>query len=810
MVSKDSFPRLSDRLIGLGLFVVALAPRALALGAFVTADEAKWVYRSARFLAALLQGDLAATVVNLTPAVTTTWLGSIGLSAYYALFRPAPDFAQWLLSLPEFRADLDVLVAVRWPMVILTSAGVVLFYQLARRLTDRPTALIFGLLLALDPQFLALSRLLGHDAPAGLFVGLSLLAWLAVMRRPSPPIPRRGARGEGLGFLLLSAVFAGLALLSKSPAFFLLPFVGLAWLVVWLRRRPPFGRWLLLLAIWLAVAAVTFTLLWPAAWQQPLLTPWSVINNAFLSATDTVEAAAEGYWMVPDLGFLYYPINAGFKLSIAASLGLLAWLALVLSRRGRESRRGQWATDGWLLAFVLLFTLFMTLGGKRSSRYLLPAWPALYLLAAVGLRHLPGCLWPTARNQTSPHFPHLEGRGGKALVLCFVVGFLALLLPLTYTFPYYLSYYNPFLGGPWTAPHLVKIGWGEGLDRAGRWLNSQPDAPASRVGSAYTSALAPFFPGSISPVTAESLDYVVLYAKQVQAGEPSPSILRYYDTLQPVHTISLAGMTYARIFPGPAVRPALSDSPPHDIGILPKPLAFRLGRSYLPIGGETAVEVLWLAADDLPLASTRLTLAPVDDLEAPPGGRSGVEFAAAEAQLERTTGGVVLSRYQLTLPAELARSDYGLLVDGRPLGPAPARLFDLPPESEALGAVFGDQLALAAYSLDAPANELVLMWQAAPKAWADYTIFVHLLDGDGERVTGVDVQPQPPASAWVRGEVVVLRYGDDSPYGPLLPTDLPSGEYRAAVGLYAPDTGQRLSLPDGADLLLLPESVRVE
>jgi len=131
----------------------------------------------------LLRGDPAGTVVNLTPAVTTTWLGSLGLVAYYLLHRAelAMSFADWLALLPQFRAELEVLVAVRWPMVILTSASVVVFYHLARRLTTKWVALIFALLLALDPHFIALSRVLGHDAPAGLFTGLSLLTFLLAL-----------------------------------------------------------------------------------------------------------------------------------------------------------------------------------------------------------------------------------------------------------------------------------------------------------------------------------------------------------------------------------------------------------------------------------------------------------------------------------------------------------------------------------------------------------------------------------------------------------------------------------------------------
>jgi len=42
---------ITEALISLGIFFLALMPRAYELSRFVTADEAKWVYRSARFLA---------------------------------------------------------------------------------------------------------------------------------------------------------------------------------------------------------------------------------------------------------------------------------------------------------------------------------------------------------------------------------------------------------------------------------------------------------------------------------------------------------------------------------------------------------------------------------------------------------------------------------------------------------------------------------------------------------------------------------------------------------------------------------------
>ncbi len=63
--------------IVLGLFVLALLPRALALGDFVTIDEAsKWFERAERFQQALLAGDYVNTNQTGHPGVTTMWLGT--------------------------------------------------------------------------------------------------------------------------------------------------------------------------------------------------------------------------------------------------------------------------------------------------------------------------------------------------------------------------------------------------------------------------------------------------------------------------------------------------------------------------------------------------------------------------------------------------------------------------------------------------------------------------------------------------------------------------------------------------------------
>jgi hypothetical protein len=146
-----------------------------------------------------------------------------------------------------------------------------------------------------------------------LFVGLSLLSFLLALQGDDEEIV--SPAGFKWGWLIASGVLTGLAWLSKSPAIFLVPFVGLVAVIEAWRRGTPVRAWLLRLVVWGAVAWLTFAVVWPAGWVNPIGAPYSVVHNAFLSATDKVEAGAEGYWLVPNLGPFYYLVNGAYKLS---------------------------------------------------------------------------------------------------------------------------------------------------------------------------------------------------------------------------------------------------------------------------------------------------------------------------------------------------------------------------------------------------------------------------------------------------------------------------------------------------------------
>jgi hypothetical protein len=97
---------------------------------------------------------------------------------------------------------------------------------------------------------------------------------------------------------------------------------------------------------------------------------------------------------------------------------------------------------------------------------------------------------------------------------------------------------------------------------------------------------------------------------------------------------------------------------------------------------------------------------------------------------------------------------------------------------------------------------VTVAWKAQAARLPDYTVFAQILDAEtNERLAGVDTPPlkgEWPTSRWVKDEVVVDKYLIAIPPG------FPPGFYKVIVGLYHPETGQRLTLGDGSDHWTLP------
>ena len=116
-----------------------------------------------------------------------------------------------------------------------------------------------------------------------------------------------------------------------------------------------------------------------------------------------------------------------------------------------------------------------------------------------------------------------------------------------------------------------------------------------------------------------------------------------------------------------------------------------------------------------------------------------------------------------------------------------------------LEATFGGGLRLTGVRLSPAAA--VLRWETDAPLPFDYTLFLHLLDADGNLIAQADAQPgwlvSLPVTRWEPGRPILT--------GTPLPADLPPGRYRVRVGWYNWQTLERLPLAGGGDSLIVGE-----
>ncbi len=532
-----------------GLTLVLLAaviPRVLALDRFATADEYLWVRRSANFYCALSKGDWAQTFQRQHPGVTTTWAGTLSflvVAPGYASGCQQVDNEEYEQVLRGQGIDpLALLQGGRLFMVLFNVCALSISYLYARHLLGPWPALVGCLLIAFSPLQIAHSRLLHLDGLLSSLMLVAVLAFSSYLRR------RR------LLDLAVSGVATGLSCLTKSPGILLLLFVGLAELLSYrsTRRAMPFGAF----ALWGAVAAVTFTALWPAMWVEPIDT---VYRMADLASTYSREGHSNPLFFNGtiyangDIGASvveFYPLTYLWRSTPVTILGILAAVVVLAFQRELLPTESTRRAVIEFLGFSLVLMLALDLSAKKFDRYLLPAYGLLNLVASVGW--IAVVRWLRARWHSAP-----LGRAW-ALVPCIAV--IIQMGSALQAFPYYLTYYNPLMGGSKRAPETMMVGWGEGLEQAAHYLNGQRDADELNVVSWYEpGCFSYFFEGSSTPIRNEALndadlqealnaDFVVLYYAQQVQRQATRELIELLSPYPVAHTVWIDGIEYVRVY----------------------------------------------------------------------------------------------------------------------------------------------------------------------------------------------------------------------------------------------------------------------
>lgn len=778
------------------IFVLALVPRLVGLGRFVTFDEPVWVFRTLLFWRAVAEGRWADTAVAAHPGVLTMILGGAGIGLE-RLADPAPVERAWELAatLPGLRATdgeaLQVLgpllTAATWPVALAQALGIALCYVLAARAFSRSVALVFAALLALDPFAIGLARVLHVDGLQAICGAVALLAAAAYLRTGSRKV------------LALSGVAAALTVLAKAPgaaiAVWALP------LVLW--RGPGWRRRIADAGIWGLAAGLTALCLWPSLWADPAGTLAAVRSGGERYAERAIDTAHFFLGQAVEApGALFYPVAGFFRAQPWLLLGLL--LAPLVWRSGwRRERRA------WLGAILLAlgYAALLSLSPKKFDRYLLPTWPLWALASALGYRaFLRWRRWPIRRAA-------LAG-------LAMVVVQIALLAS---THPYYIAWFSPLAGGLRGALAVLPVGWGEGLEQVAAFAREDrrtgegggSDDPAALPVSppvlmaSTVAGLAPLTEASVLPLDPANLpraDYIVRYIADTQA--PTPDWLAPTLAQTPVFTATVRGVPFAWVYPNiemETLAGRIRTDPAPIIASQAGYLVRNAGALDLPHGPADVDRMLaGLTGPELWLATSPLSPTPA---------QAAAEFwlaTHAHRLGQEETPHTVLTRYRLA--DDLAPA----------LTPLPLEGLHFGEHAHIAGA--GWTAGLIAWT---QALGTGIDWAGLAAEEGDLTAFLHLTDAQG-RLWG---QVDQPILALADDPVWENALSDD-PFSsgdpvPPLPADpadaadagrqnlllyawpgTPPGKYQTWLGVYRSADGTRLPIQVG-DLGLQVDAERV-
>lgn len=511
-----------DVLVMVGLFIIAAVPRMADLGTFLTADEKNWMGRSYEFIRAVKDWRFNDTLQTTHPGVTTLWISGAAITGYMFLTHTLFSYG----NLAHFAA------AAQFPVALATSLAVPVMYLFLRRLFDNRFVPILGsLFIALDSFLIGYSRVVHVDA---LLTSLMLMAALAAMIYAQSGYKRN--------WLIASAVLSGLAILTKFPALFLVPFW---WLAVLFKPAPTPGEessstpgevarsHLRDFTLWLIVIALMFVIIWPAMLYVP-----DPKGNALIIKRDLVIAAETPHNMTEEytVNSAHYPLTLLTRTNpvtlIFASVALLWMLLSQFSIFSSQfSKNFQFFNDRrrvlvLLVAYIFFFVLMMTLVAKKGDRYILPVFLALDVLAAFGI-------WIMGRR--------LRWIAGAAAVVY-------LAMTVWNYHPYAIAYSNPLFPDNLSQ----ELGWGEGLEQVAAWLNEND--PKAVVASWYPEELGAYTSARVAHINAHEqskVKYVVLYRNmfgRAPVHYANNFIDEYYKKRDPVFIAHVAGKEFAWVY----------------------------------------------------------------------------------------------------------------------------------------------------------------------------------------------------------------------------------------------------------------------
>ena len=257
--------------------------------------------------------------------------------------------------------------AIRLPAALFSAAQVVVTAALAEVMFGAAVSILAAVALALSPLFFGFARFATLDPALAFFVTAALAAFYLSART------RNFGDGDGRRWFLLSAAMLALGTLAKGPvAPVLCGFIGLIWILAEGRAREIARMpWLSSIAVYGAITIPWFAI---AAYRNPGFLQFFFIHEHFHRYLVETEHGW-GPWF-------FIPIVIG---------GAWPWIFFV-PWGVREANSPEAFSHRSELRFLLIWfaviLVFFSIPRAKLGSYILPAIPALAILAGAGMAKL--------------------------------------------------------------------------------------------------------------------------------------------------------------------------------------------------------------------------------------------------------------------------------------------------------------------------------------------------------------------------------------------------------------------------------------
>lgn len=670
----------------------------------------------------------------------------------------------------------EILVNGRYSILLLAAILAAALFFWARQMGGAWAGWIALILAVFDPNLMANGRLITTDLGLTLFMTLTmwrLWCWLkrplSLSKRPLSPSKRRSWVN-----LILVGILAGCTMAAKFTGLMVWPMI-LAVMVLWGVEREdwrgePRRNLQFLLSTLFLLALIAYATLWaiyrfdfgliPGS-KFPLPIPAPFYPYSLWDTFMVIEEQPKAAFLlgqVSDRGWWYYfPLALLLKTSLPLLLLAAGGLFIMVREEGWRKTAVLWVPP--LFFMLLAMTGRITIG----YRHILPIVPFLVMMAAQSGRKI-----KVKELRLKGERPHFFGRL-RTSSLIFNLSIFVLLIWAAFSnlrlWPHQEAYFNEIAGGPQHGSKLLvdaNIDWGQDLLflrhlMAERGLD---ELYLSYFGTALPEAYGVNYkplPGFMRFTAGPEIDAYNPYtplpgwyaisetSKQLGLMLQNTDMYAYFQDKEPVacagYSICLYEVAYGA--EGDVERRVVNGRSVSDIP--PSELGITNGKRLI---------AKWVSGPDVALYPLGEGFTPPDGFQAVDANFAGANFAGAFTLL----GVTVPEPVEGMIPEPVE-------------GPLHLTLY----------------WQVGSADVDTPKPS-----QAAPLA-----AFVHLSGADQAQIIA-QYDGWPTALSGLEAGDIIAQ-----PVTLAISPNAPPGDYFVRVGLYSPQSGQRLRLPDGTDVVVL-------